>query len=425
MTKAYKIIIFSGICILMLIFCFWAVNFFGEKTSDTNFSKYSGLLALKTNIYEEMTVQEFRENALTVLFEKGNEEKNQKLLSEALADENIQLDRFTNDSAFFIRNILIPLVSEEWKSDYISGAVEYPFSDKIGEIEFKAKVKIKNTETSIGEYENILKSLINTVKEVLHSKTKTQLEDDTLILKELNSKLSDFSARISSENNVSLKIENCFYIIYLIESKKDMPLENSLKNGDETKTETTFLETDIQKLLSLKTDNYEKYTLKDFKEYITGKLTTDSELKIAKERVMKSISSAPKELSERLSLPEIEFDFIAYTLSCSIAEISYDVTKQAVPSFEDGFWIKSSSVGDTIYLEYIVNYVVKDPNVFTVVQRDRAILNVVNGMEEFVKQTTLDPVNEDYLKSMKKALDKLIKDNSTKDFKMEVLSCTN
>ncbi len=63
----------------------------------------------------------------------------------------------------------------------------------------------------------------------------------------------------------------------------------------------------------------------------------------------------------------------------------------------------------------------KDPDM-TIGQRDRLILNVENGMQEFVENTLADTssTEKSYRKKIRKRLNQLTEENSTSGLKMTV-----
>jgi len=135
-------------------------------TNNINISKYDALLKLKSDNYLQMTIEEFRSHALEVLFEQGNEKQNQKLLLEALGDEQLNATRFTDESAFFIRNVVIPLTGENWKNQFLYGGVDHPFNKGNGVVEFRAELTIKDTTMRISDYQKIYSDLYQSITDL-------------------------------------------------------------------------------------------------------------------------------------------------------------------------------------------------------------------------------------------------------------------
>lgn len=386
-----------------------------------NNSKYDALLKLKSDNYTQMTIEEFRSHALDVLFEQGNEKQNQKLLLEALGDEQLHATRFTDESAFFIRNVVVPLTGENWKNEFLYGGVDHPFNKGNGVVEFRAVLTIKDTTMSISDYQKIYSDLYESIIELLDSKSDKDLSNDVLTLNELKSKLSKYAHEINKADKVSLIINDCFYII---EYDNYNSIGDLMKKNGQSEKDSKKLAADVNKVLSLAVDGYENFTLAEYRAFIENKLSSDSSLKSSKNRVMKAINSIPTKLDTNI-LTDSELKFISYTLSCSIAETAYYVDKVTLPSFNDGFFVKSALVGDLTYVEYAVQYTVKDETRLTVGQRDKAIFSIVNGMKEFVKNAKLDPMDSAYIEEMKKELNRLAEANSSNDLAMEIILCTN
>ena len=405
----YVILGLISLCIVLVVF-----NVVIKPGIDNiNISKYDALLKLKSDNYTQMTIEEFRNHALKVLFEQGNEKQNQNLLSEALGDEQLHATRFTDESAFFIRNVVVPLTGENWKSEFIYGGMDHPFNKGNGVVEFRAELTIKDTTLSISDYQKIYSDLYESITELLDSKSDKDLSNDVLILNELKSKLSKYAREVNNLDKVTLIINDCFYIV-------EYDNYNSIVSEGDSKK----LATDVNKVLSLAVDGYESLTLSEYRAFIENKLSSDSSLNSSKDCVMRAINSIPPKLDTNI-LSDSELKFISYTLSCSIAETAYYVDKATFPSFDDGFFVKSALVGDLTYVEYAVRYTVKDETKLTVGQRDKAIFSIVNGMKGFVKNTKLDPMDLSYIEEMRKELNRLVEANSSNDLAMEIILCTN
>lgn len=405
----YVILGLISLCIVLVVF-----NVVIKAGIDNNnISKYDALLKLKSDNYTQMTIEEFRNHALKVLFEQGNEKQNQNLLSEALGDEQLHATRFTDESAFFIRNVVVPLTGENWKSEFIYGGMDHPFNKGNGVVEFRAELTIKDTTLSISDYQKIYSDLYESITELLDSKSDKDLSNDVLILNELKSKLSKYAREVNNLDKVTLIINDCFYIV-------EYDNYNSIVSEGDSKK----LATDVNKVLSLAVDGYESLTLSEYRAFIENKLSSDSSLNSSKDCVMRAINSIPPKLDTNI-LSDSELKFISYTLSCSIAETAYYVDKATFPSFDDGFFVKSALVGDLTYVEYAVRYTVKDETKLTVGQRDKAIFSIVNGMKGFVKNTKLDPMDLSYIEEMRKELNRLVEANSSNDLAMEIILCTN
>lgn len=405
----YVILGLISLCIVLVVF-----NVVIKAGIDNNnISKYDALLKLKSDNYTQMTIEEFRNHALKVLFEQGNEKQNQNLLSEALGDEQLHATRFTDESAFFIRNVVVPLTGENWKSEFIYGGMDHPFNKGNGVVEFRAELTIKDTTLSISDYQKIYSDLYESITELLDSKSDKDLSNDVLILNELKSKLSKYAREVNNLDKVTLIINDCFYIV-------EYDNYNSIVSEGDSKK----LATDVNKVLSLAVDGYESLTLSEYRAFIENKLSSDSSLNSSKDCVMRAINAIPPKLDTNI-LSDSELKFISYTLSCSIAETAFYVDKATFPSFDDGFFVKSALVGDLTYVEYAVRYTVKDETKLTVGQRDKAIFSIVNGMKGFVKNTKLDPMDLSYIEEMRKELNRLVEANSSNDLAMEIILCTN
>ena len=138
--------------------------------------KYEELLSLKTTSYQEMTITQFRENAISFL----DTPENMKLLQKALEDNHLQFHRFTDKNAFFICNTLGPLAYDHWQKSYITGGVERRLNQQlVAELEFRSVIKILNPDTLIAEYEKAYSGLADTALRFLKSQKSADLSDET------------------------------------------------------------------------------------------------------------------------------------------------------------------------------------------------------------------------------------------------------
>lgn len=381
-----------------------------EKQSK--FPKYRELLKLNTKSSRNMTVADFREHAACVL----DTREGMRLLEQALRDEQINLQRFTNDDAFFIRNILIPLTDGNWKSDFITAAgVERPLKNgMLAELEFRAGLRIRNASMKISEYEDAYRRLADTALTFLNKKTDSELSDDSAnstsrIEKEAMQKLQKLADIINKTANLTLTIQTC---IYAPETGPAVSKITTSKN----------IPSDVKKVLTLKTDSYKDLTAKEFRDYLSERYEADHELWKARQRCA---YLNRKELQKKLS--QADYLFLTVTLPCTESESTYphDRTGSIPPDFGDRFEaIDYPKRGTTLSFEWTVRYEI-NASKLTIRERDNRIVHIQRKMAEFIENTPKDTDigTMKYLKKMRHCLDRLIEETSSPDMKMTVFEC--
>lgn len=179
------------------------------------------------------------------------------------------------------------------------------------------------------------------------------------------------------------------------------------------------MKADMDKILSLKVNGYQNQTLEEFSNYISARYEEDDSIWSARQRI-----GLMSKAAETLKLSGEDYNFLTVTLPCTESEsdYKYDRAGQTPPGFSDMFDVFSKTRKTKCHFEYAVTYSA-DYTKITVGQRDSVILNVKNGMKRFVKKSTLDPVNKNYRKQMKKHLNQLVSENSSTDLKLDVFQC--
>lgn len=397
-------------------------NFSGSYLSDAILSKYKSLLAFQTDSYRNMTLDSFREHAISEL----DTPKGMNLLSKASREESICFYRFTDKNAFFLYNTLLPLTSENWKTTYItSGGTERPLKNgQTAELEFQAKIKILNTDIKISEYENAYSGLHRAALDYLYAQSETFLMDTSPASvkkaeQQAEKALKQFAAAINKNGNLALSINKCMYAPE--DYAKNIPNASVTETSAAADHTSSSIADDIKKVLSLKTAGYQDYKLQDFSDYISQCYENDQSVWKAKERLSHTDC---KELKTQLS--EEDYYFITVTLRCTEAEsvYPYDRTGNIPPDFGARFQLPDPKRRTTASFEWAVRYEASDPDL-TIGQRDRIIINILQGMDEFVKSTSesADTGSMRYLKKLRKCLDGLLSKNSGYGLDMTVFQC--
>ncbi len=337
-----------------------------SRLPDEILTTYRSLLAFRTDTYQNMTVDSFRENAVFVL----DTPQGMELLQKAALEDRIRFRRFTDENAFFLCNTLLPLASGKWKTTVITSAgAERPLRNgQIAELEFNASLKILNPDILISEYEQVYAGLYQTALDFLSAMPEESLADSTV-------------------------------------------------------SSTKKLEKEAAKILSLKSGDYQSRKLKDFFEYVTLRYEADRSLWKAKNRLARKGCG---QLKSRLS--DEDYHFLTVTLPCTERESTnpYDRTGNIPPDFGGRYELPYPEHGTRISFEWAVRYHPSDRDL-TIGQRDQIIINIMHGMDQFVADTTenADVGSTDYLKKMRSRLNQLILENSGRGLDMTVIQCVS
>lgn len=426
-----------------------------SRLPDEILTTYRSLLAFRTDTYQNMTVDSFRENAVFVL----DTPQGMELLQKAALEDRIRFRRFTDENAFFLCNTLLPLASGKWKTTVITSAgAERPLRNgQIAELEFNASLKILNPDILISEYEQVYAGLYQTALDFLSAMPEESLADSTVsstkkLEKEAAKALKKYAETVSRTGNITLTIDRCLYgpqdpAAYRTKTATDTGSSRSAGSlpadtfAAENRTTLSPAETTpagntvfaaatsenipvyVKKILSLKTGDYQSRKLKDFFEYVTLRYEADRSLWKAKNRLARKGCG---QLKSRLS--DEDYHFLTVTLPCTERESTnpYDRTGNIPPDFGGRYELPYPEHGTRISFEWAVRYHPSDRDL-TIGQRDQIIINIMHGMDQFVADT---PENADvgsagYLKKMRSRLNQLILENSGRGLDMTVIQCVS
>lgn len=184
-----------------------------------------------------------------------------------------------------------------------------------------------------------------------------------------------------------------------------------------------LLPKEVKKVLALKVKGYEDYTLQQFLDYIGEQYEADSSLWNARQKLWKVLDEKVEQC-----LSEEDASFLHTTLPCTESESTYPKDRAGAipPDFSVRYELPYAKLNTTVSIEWAVQYEIKDPKL-TVGQRDKLILNVKNGMDEFVKSTseTADIAAPGYLKKIRSRLGRLVRENSGFGLEMTVFQCVS
>ncbi len=366
----------------------------GTDISQYCFDKYPELLAFKTDDYQDMTVKQFRNKVSDAI----DTTEGIQLMEQLYKDEKVSYHRLDNEEAFFLSNTLL-LASGIWKKCYLErvGVSCQLANGQTAELEFKAKIELNNPGIKVSEYEAAYHGLAETGLSYLSSKTDDLLVSGAKkarekISKEAHKEMKKFANSITKKGNITLNVFHCYY---------------------DTEGSTSA---DVKKVLSLKTKGYKDYTLSEFLDYISRQYEEHHSIWEARQSL-----SINYEMEKSLS--KEDYEFLTTTLPCTESESTYtgDRVGNIPPDFSATYELPYPIHATTVLYEWAVQYKVKNADI-TVGQRDELVLNVKNGMNEFVENTS-GAGSKKYLKKMRRHLKKLVSENSRDGLEMTIFKC--
>ena len=183
---------------------------------------------------------------------------------------------------------------------------------------------------------------------------------------------------------------------------------------------------EIEKVLGLKTEDYKKLFLKDFRNQVAEKLS-DSDTYDA----FQKIRDYMLENSESLDVDLDELAFLKYTLPCTYGEEIYiNVNKKKAPAFYNRINTKfeeesekGSITKTNCNIEYCVGYSIKDETKFTVEQRDEVIMNVINDMQSYIDTMFEQPISDidDCYNKLQEKFNEVVSENNTNEMKLSAV----
>lgn len=313
--------------------------------------QYKLLLKFKFDRYEEMSILELRNKIYDVI--KQDEGKYLPILDSILYDNRLEEMRYYDQNAFFIKNILVPIISEKWSTGYFSGYV----TEDTSMIEYSVSYQINNANNlKVKDFIELYLDTKHFFEDSLNNKARienNELKDE--YIKELTSEFND---------DLNVKIDYVYRDDY---------------NGVDNSNIKDVFDDDCSLLLSLKTDDYKDMTVKDFNNLIWDAFNTNDTYKNAWERVSKKSRSNTKDFK----LEKQDSDFFSLTLAASLSEkVAIYQQKYTDETLYPSLRFEISK-GDYV-VDYEISYTLKDKTKITVLQRDEKLQSVVTGMKEFL-----------------------------------------
>ncbi len=184
-----------------------------EKVTD---QERDMLYALQFNGYEEMTVSAFQDKIWTLTDTAAYRE----LLDRVEHDEAMYEARNTDDTADFLFNVLEPLTAERWQEREFGGAVSVSGSDAplqentvydMAVLEYVMKLTILDADAlTVGDYTSVRLEMADRISNMMLDYTEEMLADETRMYNEIESRLYELTAELSTEA-LRVDVDDWFY----------------------------------------------------------------------------------------------------------------------------------------------------------------------------------------------------------------------
>lgn len=359
----------------------------GNELPDDSFTsgEYEKLRALRFDGYEEMSVAEFREKVGTATdtTEYGD-------LFERLPESKLYELRDTDETAAFLFYTLMPLNADRWQTKAFSGAVTVHSEDSTV-LEYITTLTIVDEKAlTVREYNDARIGIADGLQTFLNGRSVTELHDNTIMEAAIRDEVQRL-IQLWGNENLKVEIE---YVFRTEDSfQKEAPNAGSTPNTDtETRRAEYGTEEDYRSLLALKTADYENMSIADFNAKLLAWMDEDFDR-------MGRVDSDTQWDDFQVDLSEEERQFVRLTVYLSgtengeFVQSSYTNEAEADPVYGQSLPQKLERNGkQPIWcdLYYQFSYHIADKENVTVGERDRLVGGMVNAIQKFWDETTLD-----------------------------------
>lgn len=357
--------------------------------SDSTFTsvEHEKLLALRFDGYEEMTVAEFRDKVGAAADTKEYTDLFERLPK----DTALQELKDTDEDAEFLFYIL-PLAGDDWKTRGYSGEVTSSYTGDKARLEYSFTLTILNPDALlIEDYNDTRLGVMGVMQDTLRNKTEDELQDEAAVRADVQFQIDYLLQNINQTAELSAAIEFAYFPLPAAGEKQQVPGANE-KGNQEPRRAGYGTREDYQSLLALKTSDYASMSIADF----NAKLLVWADEDFSRtERIDADMLCN----DFQVSLSEEELGFIRLTAFLSGAEngefvqSSYTNEAEADPVYGQSLPQKLERDGkQPIWcdLYYQFSYHIADKETLTVGERDRLIGGMVNAIQKFWDETTLD-----------------------------------
>lgn len=379
---------------------------------DTDFSQaeFDQLLELRFDGYEKLTVAEYQEKVWTL-----TDNADSKLLLERVSQDAQLLDmRYTNDTASWLLNTLIPLTAEKWQTSAFGGYAEGTDADGRGDhavLEYQVVLTILDaTHLSVGEYEQARQGVMDGLQRLLQGKSITQLQDEsgmnTIILAEIEALKSKWESSF-----LEIGVEYRFMPLSM-----DAASSSDSNNGEgEPRRYAAATQADYQSLLKLKTEDYRNQPVAAFNEALLDWANVNFE---RSERI--SGDAAGNDFQALLT--DEERAFVTLTAQASgeenavLVQSLYTGGEKKDPVLGNFYLTKEENDNTRAALAnlfYQLTYHITDEKRLTVGERDYALAGVINGIQQYWDNADINTLIAMDAEKMLKELKTIAADYST------------
>lgn len=348
--------------------------------------EYEKMLALQFDGYEEMTVAEFRDKAgaatdtteYTSLFER---------LSKSTALQDM---KDTDEAAAFLFYTLMPLTDEKWQEKTFSSAATTD-TDASAILEYVYTLTITDENAlTIREYSAAQKEIADGLQTFLNSKTATELHDEAGMQTAIGNEIAALMRSLGSEK-LEIEVEYVF--------RCENPLQHGALQANDTPppgTETRRAEygtkEDYQSLLALKTSDYASMSIAEF----NAKLLAWADEDFGR---MERVDADTRWNDFRVELSDEERVFVRLTVLLSGTEngqfiqSNYTGLPETDPSYHQNLPQKQEmNDQQPVWCDfsYQYSYHIANKETLTVGVRDCCVGGMINAVEKFWDDTTLD-----------------------------------
>lgn len=391
----------------------------GDKTSlndknmllpiaNTAFSNsdYEKIIALRFKDYEQMTISQYQNQ----VWEIADTEEYINLIERMSFDSQLLEMQNTNKTAMFFFHTLVPLISGDWEHNQFRYGIMAPQSMNSDPVNSPAELDITFSYTilnpdrmTVGEYETIQNAIQQDLQNFLWGRSNDELQDK----EKMEQAIQDEVGRlIQKVNTADFKLNDYTFIFIELLSDTDTP-----DNMTGVSLAVQGTETDYQSLLQLRTADYHSETVEKFDLSLLNWANENPDIysRIIENDLL--LNNLPAFLTNE------ERNFISVTLRASNAENSMSVqnyySQKDTPVPGLTFELRKGNEAEKYaYLMYGYSYKM-DAGTLTVKERDLALTGILNDIQGYWKEKSLDELSNTNSDELYNYLEAIVKKHST------------
>ncbi|MEO3947775.1 M56 family metallopeptidase [Gorillibacterium sp. CAU 1737] len=353
-------------------------------------AKYSKLLDLRFNRYEEMTVADYRSKAWKAI---GQEEAVFGELLNGIPDTWHE-KRQSNRDIQFIMNVLTPILSEKWKSWSFGGTKQW----ESGMLEYGASYDILDADTlKMKDRNQAVEGLQTEVARFIESRSKDELADEAAMQALLKTEGKTWEQKYSTS---SLKVT--FSVLSFRAEVGPVPQATPIQEAPqgEERNPGSATKEDVSRFLAFQTEGYSSLSVAEFNRSLMV--------------TMEDGGAYPPDMWERIgnqlqsggglleTLTPKELQFLSITLNASLSENSAKHMQEYSseverPYLKDRITREFAGSEETSQkplfeanIEYTLSYTIPNEETLTVSERDQALMGLMSGARSFLNQRSVD-----------------------------------